>query len=231
MNYALKRYCSDQNVLDKIQHYDRIDTQVGDELSSVANGGRPVDRRRSSSLCRITGMSRSLDEPHYFPSKSDFPYFGRRSSCTITMGHEVLGNDFHFPVLNPKIMKQTNEQVVMTKLTVDFADNPGQLLKQKFKRRSFNNREDYMNSRHSRQGEATSTSSSSSDKHEHVDNGHVAANDSVEKRSSSSTFSSLNGKHQNIDSVNASGSVKERPSAIVDVNNNEICDSSNVIME
>jgi len=119
------------------------------------------DRRRSISLCRITGLSHSLDEPHYFPSRSDFPYFGRRSSCHITYGHEVLGDNFHFPVFDPTVKSKkkddptcsstnpiqngTLESKKITKLPftkIDLSENPSQLLKKKFKQKSLVSEDD-----------------------------------------------------------------------------------------
>ncbi|OTF69492.1 hypothetical protein BLA29_009963, partial [Euroglyphus maynei] len=88
-----------------------------------------------------------MDEPpHYFPSKNDFPYFGHRNSCQITMKHDVLGDNFHFPVFNQSVPGTGVENPVQTygripqdiqqqysKLRNDHNENPVQLLRAKFR--------------------------------------------------------------------------------------------------
>lgn len=149
----LKHCGSDPNVADIVQKYDEIDSRAGSRRSSIKDP-EPMDRsRRSNSLCRVTGLSHSLDEPHYFPSKSDFPYFGRRGSCHITLGH-VLGDDYHFPLFDPNKHRPPEEPDVQTNgmipngncetkklkrplLKNDLIENPTKLLKEKFKKRKF----------------------------------------------------------------------------------------------
>lgn len=122
-----KSWQSDQNVA----------ALASNGLSSGINSAssKQPDRRRSQSLCRITGLSHSLDEPHYFPSKSDFPYFGRRGSCHITYGHEVLGDNYHFPIFDPKGKKEKQDK--SSPIKCDLSENPSQLLKQKFKQKNW----------------------------------------------------------------------------------------------
>jgi hypothetical protein len=79
---------------------------------------KPDVRRRARSLCRITGLSYSLDEPHYFPSKYDFPQFDRRSSCHITVGHDVLGDNYHYPVVGPIINNDQSDDEILYRDTI-----------------------------------------------------------------------------------------------------------------
>jgi hypothetical protein len=119
---------------------------------------KPDVRRRARSLCRITGLSYSLDEPHYFPHKSDFPQFDRRSSCHITVGHDVLGDKYHYPVVGPIINNDQSDDEILYRETIkgqqfaysvhpkcqneksngnysrklDFFDDPSQILRERF---------------------------------------------------------------------------------------------------
>lgn len=143
---ALKRYNSDQNVARIVQQYD---AKGGDSIPADTDYTRPK-RSRSLSMCRITGMSKSFDEPHYFPSKNDFPYFGRRSSCHITLGHVI--DEHHFPVFDPKMRKEDmqvdvqNPTLLTCKVDVkkvkrpslksDSDENPMQLLKERFRQKN-----------------------------------------------------------------------------------------------
>lgn len=151
-----RRFSSDQNVAIKVQRYDDIDNRTAASRSPLAN--KEPERRRSVSLCRVAGLSHSLDEPHYFPLKSDFPYFGRRSSCHITYGH-VLGDDFHFPVFDPKqrANKDTDppqppqqlsngigegKKLKRPLISNDLIENPTKMLKEKFKQKKFPSEDD-----------------------------------------------------------------------------------------
>lgn len=150
----LKR-CSSDLLLEKIKHYEVIDKKTArkNSLTQYLESNPHHDpndqrhQRRSSSLCRVTGPSFSMDEPHYFPMKNDFPLFDRRSSCHITMKHDVLGDNFHFPVANQAGMATGTEDPILSygripqdvqqakrqKLRNDRDENPSQLLRARFK--------------------------------------------------------------------------------------------------
>lgn len=145
-------------------------TQAGpNAVWRPTSGTAKPDRRRSASLCRITGLSHSLDEPHYFPSKSDFPYFGRRSSCHITYGHEVLGDNYTFPLPEPKGKKLPTDRPLRSSewpysngqsdskkhkaanaTSNDLTENPSQLLKERFKQKNWTSEDEPSKAREKR---------------------------------------------------------------------------------
>ena len=147
---GLKR-CSSDLLLEKIKHYEIIDEKTARKNSLTqyldqSNGDPSEKQRRSSSLCRVTGSSFSMDEPHYFPLKNDFPRFDQLKSCQITMKHNVLGDKFHFPVFNATSQPTGRENPQITYGLVplsssysrscnnlDDQENPTKLLRKKFK--------------------------------------------------------------------------------------------------
>lgn len=155
----LKRCHSDLNILLKVKHYDTIDRKSG-RKGSITYDRPPQERSRSSSLCRVTGHSLGQDESHYFPTKNDFPYFSRRSSCQITQKHDVLGDRYNFPVFDPAQIKNSEELSCETEpklipekdvLTIkrlllknDVLDNPSQILRKKFKEKNWLSSEEMM---------------------------------------------------------------------------------------
>ena len=146
-NSPLAKWQSDQN----LNH-----ARIVAAAKNPNSGTSTPERRRSSSLCRITGHSASLDGAHYFPSRSDFPYFGRRSSCHITYAHDVNGDNFTFPLPDPRPAKpgkdkpgrptewnygvlngQAEPRRSIAVPPNDLAENPSQLLKHKFKQKNW----------------------------------------------------------------------------------------------
>lgn len=200
-------------------------------IVAAAKGGSGTstpERRRSSSLCRITGASASLDEPHYFPSRADFPYFGRRSSCHITYAHDVNGDNFTFPLPDPRPGKPAKEKPgrptewnygvlngqteprrsIVPPPSNDLSENPSQLLKHRFKQKNWASSED--------EPEGGRRKSKSGSKEKDRDSVHRSKSLKHNKRKSS------------LVTCNLSSNKTSKSDESIDINNNILQDNNNV---